>query len=245
MERCINLVKAQFEELRKKYQYLFYHVEENSQKIIGTIFFEDNGIKSKYDIEVNISQDYPNTIPSVCETKGVISKDWHHNGQYICLETPFRVWEIFRVQETLLNFVDNLVVPYLATYSYYIATNDSSKEHEHGAMGVLRDYKIRFNVQNDLLAFELLRILAEGNYRGHVFCPCGSGEKLRKCHGVCIQGIAADERFKKFDFMQDFLRIAVKLKEDGSITDLRNYSSKKVLRYIEDLKSNPCQKWGY
>lgn len=241
----MNLVEVQFVELRKKYQYLYYLVENKSQKIIGTIFFEDNGIKSEYDIEIDISQDYPQTIPSVCETKGDIPKDWHHNRQYFCLETPFRVWEIFRKQETLLNFIDNLVVPYLAKYSDYRKICNSSNEHEHGAIGVLKDYMKRFNIQDSLLTFKLLRVLAEGNYRGHAPCPCGSGKKLRNCHGACIHDIVVDDRFIEFDFMQDFLRIGIMLEEGKIISDLREYSSKKVLRYIKDVKNNPRQKWGY
>jgi len=241
----MNLVERQFVDLRKKYQYLYKRNDRASTIIAGTIFFDCNKIKDEYEIEIKVSTSYPKTIPLVCETKGKIPKDWHHNGKYFCLETPFRVWEIFRKQETLLNFVENLVVPYLAYYSYFKNTGDSSKEHSHGARGVLDDYKKRFNIKDDLLAFKLLRILTERDYRGHVPCPCGSGEKLRKCHGKCIQTIALDDRFKDYDFMQDYLRIGIQLKEDKAISDLSNYVSKAVSKYVKKIKKNPQQKWGY
>jgi len=241
----MNLVERQFVDLRKKYQYLYKRNDQSSTIITGTIFFDYNNIKDGYEIEINVSTNYPKTIPSVCETKGKIPKDWHHNGKYFCLETPFRVWVIFRKQETLLNFVDNLIVPYLASHSYFKNTGDSSKEHLHGARGVLDDYKKCFNVKDDLLAFKLLRILAERDYRGHVSCPCGSGEKLRKCHGKCIQTIVLDDRFKDFDFMQDYLRIGILLKDENIISDLSMYTSKNVFNYLERIKNNPQQKWGY
>lgn len=241
----MNLVERQFLDLRKKYQYLYKRNDQASTIISGTMFFDYNNIKDEYEIEINVSANYPKTIPSVCETKGKIPKDWHHNGKYFCLETPFRVWEIFRKQETLLNFIDNLALPYLAAFSYFKDTGDSSKVHSHGARGVLDDYKKCFNIKDDLLAFKLLRILAERDYRGHICCPCGNGKKLRKCHGKCIQTIVLDDRFKDFDFMQDYLRIGIQLKNDNIISDLNEYTSKEVFHYLERIKKNPRQKWGY
>jgi len=241
----MNLIERQFVDLRKKYQFLYKRNEQDSTIIAGTILFDNNNIKDKYDIEINISTNYPKTIPSVYETKGKIPKDWHHNGKYFCLETPLGVWEIFKKQETLLNFVDGLVVPYLASYSYFKKTGDSSKGHAHGVRGFLDDYKKRFNTKDDLLAFKLLRILAEGDYRGHASCPCGSGKKLRKCHGKCIQTILLDNRFKNFDFMQDYLNIGILLKGDDIISDPSEYTTKNVLNYLERIKKNPQQKWGY
>lgn len=241
----MNLIDVQFIELRKKYPYLYRQDELDITKIVGTIFFDDDGIKDEYEIEILISKAYPKAIPLVRETKDKIPKDYHHNGDHFCLETPFRVWEIFRREETLLNFVDNLVLPYLALYSYAKRTNDFSKQHAHGTKGVLEDYKKLFNIDEDLLAFKLLRILAERSYRGHSLCPCGSGEKLRKCHGKPIYEIVVDERFRDYDFMQDFLRIAAQFKKDGVITDFKEYLTKNVLSYLEDAKNNPTKKWGY
>jgi len=245
MARNIQLIEAQLDVLRKKYPYLYLQEGNDSTKISGTIFFEDNGVKGKYDVEIILSKDYPRVIPLVRETKGEILKSYHHNGEYFCLETPYRVWKIFRQDETLLNFVDNLVVPYLAVYSNVKETGNSTKEHAHGAKGVLADYKKHFNTTDDLIVLNLLRILAERNYRGHSLCPCGSGEKLRKCHGTCIYNIVTDDRFRQYDFMQDFLQIAVYLKKDGVISDFREYHSTKVQKYIEETKKNPKQKWGY
>ena len=107
----MNLIERQFVDLRKKYQFLYKRNEQVSTIIAGTILFDYNNIKDKYDIEINISNNYPKTIPLVCETKGKIPKDWHHNGKYFCLETRFGVREIFRKQETLINFFDKFVVP--------------------------------------------------------------------------------------------------------------------------------------
>ena len=227
MASGIQLIKAQLNGLRKKYPYLYLQGDENSAIISGTIFFEDNGVKGKFDIEIIFSKDYPKAIPLVRETKGEIPKSYHHNGDYFCLETPFRVWEIFRQNETLLNFVDNLVVPYLAIFVHSQGGKTSTLEHAHGAKGVLADYKKLFNIDDDLLTFKLLKILAEGNYRGHALCPCDSRVKLRKCHGMAIFNIVIDKRFKKYDFMQDFLQIAIYLKKQTCLITIANVVLKK------------------
>ena len=245
MASGIQLIKAQLEELRRKHPYLYIREDKDSPKISGTIFFEDNGARCKFDIEIVFSKDYPTVIPLVRETKGDILKTYHHNGDYFCLETPFRVWEIFRQDETLLNFVDNLVIPYLAIFIHFQGGKVSPREHAHGAKGVLADYKKRFNIDDDLVAFKLLRILAERKYRGHALCPCGSGIKLKKCHGMAIFNIVVDDRFKKYDFMQDFLQIAIYLKKTDVIDNYSECRAEKVLRYIEQIKKNPQKKWNY
>ena len=242
MANNIKLIEYQVALLRKKYPYLYFQKDVNFPKIFGTVFFEDNGILGKYDIEIILSKDYPNKIPLVRESKGEIPKSYHHNDEYLCLEIPFRVWEIFRQDETLLNFVDNLVIPYLAIFANIKEKKYLSREHPHGAKGVLDDYKKRFNVNDDLITFKLLRILAEGNYRGHVLCPCGSKKKFKQCHGMCIFNIVVDNRFRGYDFMQDFLQIAIYLKNANIIDNYKQYMSEKVVKYI---KKSSEKKWNY
>lgn len=245
MASGIQLIKAQLDELRKKHPYLYIREDKDAPKISGTIFFEDNGAKGKFDVEIELSKDYPTVIPLVKETKGDIPKKYHHNGEHFCLETPFRVWEIFKQDETLLNFVNNLVIPYLAIFIHSQGGKNPPREHAHGAEGVLADYKKRFKINDDVIAFKLLRILAERNYRGHALCPCGSKIKLRKCHGMAIFNIVVDDRFKRYDFIQDFLQIAIYLKKTDVIDDYSECRSEKVLRYIEQIKKKPQKKWNY
>lgn len=59
----------------------------------------------------------------------------HHNPDgTLCLEAPLTVHEVFRANETLINFVDNLLVPYLYIHSYYLKYGKLPfGEHAHGA----------------------------------------------------------------------------------------------------------------
>jgi hypothetical protein len=244
---CVNLINKQFIDLRKKHSYLYLLEEERRFIISGTIFIEYRGIKDKYEIEINVSDKYPSKIPSVKEIGGRIPKEYHHNNEFFCLETPFAICEIFRRDETLLNFVDNLVLPYLSSYSVFEESGENIESdthgHEHGARGVLDDYKKRFNTDDDITTVKLLHILAENNYRGHDYCPCGKRKYLRKCHGKYILPIAKNDKLKSHDFMNDYIRIIYFLKTNNVICDLTPYVSEKVVKTVSNGKLD--EKWGY
>lgn len=233
-------VEEQIIELRKKYPYLYPHSDNGNFLVKGTIFFEDETLKDDYEVEILISPRYPKRIPTAKEVGGKIPKEFHHyQDDTLCLETPFKVWEVFRQMETLINFADNLLVPYLYNYSCYRKQGKTPDgEWAHGAEGILADYKTRLNVQNDFDVLNLLRILVEDIYRGHLPCPCGNGNKLRKCHGGLLMKMKSTE----YDFMMDYLMIMADLKKRHGL-NARPYLSKKVQGILDKITNNPDKKW--
>jgi hypothetical protein len=235
-------VESQCLELRQKYPYLFLEKTSDAYIIRGTIFIEKDEIKDRYEIEIQIALDYPKKVPTVKETGAKIASNFHHNPDgTLCLEAPLAVYEVFRADETLLNYVDNLLTPYLYNHSYYTKNNKLPYgEHAHGAEGILADYKKRFGVSEDSVILGLLQILAEDAYRGHRLCPCGSQQKLRNCHGRHILNLINVQ----FNFMKDFIQILGWLKKEKQF-DVSPYISKKVKNVIASLKSVPNEKWTY
>lgn len=235
----MDIVESQFIALRKKYPYLYL----DGRNIRGTIFIEGDGIKDNYEVEINIPRDYPCSIPQAREIGEKIPKDFHRTaGGALCLETPFTAWETFHKDEMLLNFVDNLLVPYLFSHSSFKTSGKMPLgERAHGAQGVLDDYKTRFDVTDDIAAFNLLRILAEDIYKGHLLCPCGAQRKLRDCHGKRLLAMKATG----YDFMMDYLMIMCNLKNKKKINNTDSYMSKRVRTVLSSIKNNPEQKWGY
>lgn len=243
----MNVINRQFIDLRKKHTYLYLHEEDHCFIINGTIFIECRDIKDKYEIEINVSDKYPSIIPSVKEIGGRIPKEYHHNNGFLCIELPFTICEIFRKDETLLNFVDSLILPYLSSYSVFEESGENIESdthgHAHGARGVLDDYKKRFNTDDDITAVKLLHILAEDNYRKLDPCPCGSRKNLKKCHGKHIYPIVINVKLNGHDFMNDYIRIVSMLRKDNIIKDISNCFSEKVKRSI--LNGKLDEKWGY
>lgn len=235
-------VEAQCLELRQKYPYLFLEKRGDEYSVRGTIFIEKDDIKDRYEVEIQINRDYPKKVPTVRETESKIAKTFHHNPDgTLCLEAPLTVREVFRANETLINFVDNLLVPYLYVHSYYLKHSKLPfGEHAHGAEGILEDYKKRFEISEDSSVLRLLQILAENTYRGHHACPCRSERKLRDCHGKYLLRLIGIQ----FNFMKDYLEILAWLKKTKNL-DVISFLSGKTQRVLDLIKSNPSHKWSY
>lgn len=235
-------VETQCLELRQKYPYLFLKKKDDEYFVSGTIFIEKDDIKDRYEVEIQINRDYPKKVPTVRETRSKIVQTFHHYPDGIlCLEAPLTVHEIFQANKTLINFIDNLLVPYLYVHSYYLKHDKLPfGEHAHGAEGILEDYKKRFEISEDSSVLRLLQILAENTYRGHYICPCGSKRKLRDCHGKNLLRLKSTE----FNFMKDYLEILTWLKKTKNF-DIAQFISRRVKGVIEKIKANPNQKWGY
>ena len=209
-------VEVQCLELRQKYPYLFLEKRDDGYSVCGTIFIEKDDIKDRYEVEIQVNREYPKKVPTVRETGSKIAETFHHNPDgSLCLEAPLAVYEVFRANETLINFVDNLLVPYLYVHSHYLKHGKLPfGEHTHGAEGILEDYKKRFEITEDSSVLRLIQILAENTYRGHHVCPCGSKKKLRDCHGKCLLRLIGIQ----FNFMKDYLEILGWLKKLKALT---------------------------
>lgn len=229
-------IEKQFFQLQQKYPYLLFQRKKEGCFISGTIFIESNEIKDQYEIEIAIPNDYPKKIPTVKELGGKIPKEFHHNSnEALCLETPFRVQKVFSECETLLSFIDNLVIPYLSSYSYYVINGKLPYgEHKHGTEGILEDYKQEFGVSEDYIVIRLLQILVEDNYRGHHLCPCGSEKNIRNCHGQNILSI----KTLKYNFINDFGLILIWLKKTRNF-NISPFISKKVKKIIKKITYEP------
>jgi hypothetical protein len=235
-------VEKQYLELRSKYPYLFIEKKDDGYIIRGTIFIEKDDIKDQYEVEIRVAFDYPKTIPTVIETGSKIASTFHHNPDgTLCLEAPLTVHEVFRINETLIYFVDDLLIPYLYNHSYYLKHGKLPfGEHAHGAEGIFEDYKRRFQLTDDSLILRLIQILAEKSYRGHQVCPCRSGRKLRNCHGKNLISLINI----KFNFMKDYLEIIGWLKKTKNF-EIAPFLSKNVRGVLSQIKANPNQKWDY
>ena len=44
-------------------------------------------------------------------------------------------------------------------------------------------------MRDDLVALTVVCFLFEHGYRGHHYCPCGSGQKVRACHGPALRAL--------------------------------------------------------
>jgi hypothetical protein len=162
-------------------------------------------IQDDYDIEIAIPDDYPQNPPTVKEIGNKIprDKDNHVNSTdgTLCLGAPLAVKETFAQRRNLLWFVKEQVVRFLFNNSYkrdYGVRPDG--ELPHYGKGLLEYYYEFFGTTDNITVLEFLRILANNHYDDHSICPCGSGNKIRKCHYRILKKARRLQSAKKFQY---------------------------------------------
>ena len=195
--------------------------------------FQETTIEDMFEIELLLPPNYPAIPPAAAETGGRIPTDFHKltDGSF-CLGTPLEVRMKFGKTQRLLPFVEDLVVPYLFSFRYW---QDHGKmpfgEFSHGGKGILESYQALLSVESPSGVLALLKILGDGSYRGHQACPCGSGARLRHCHGARLLGLNSVQSADHF--LRDIGAILVSLsKEDFQAVD-RNILSQDLLTRVK------------
>jgi len=155
--------------------------------------FSGHQIDDQYSIKITIPKKYPDVLPKIQETANLIPGDFHHyQDDSLCLGAPIAVRYKFKKEPTLVGFVYNCVIPYLYSFSYKIKFGKMPYgELSHGTLGILEYYEDLFDMKDRRRIVRMIQILAEDNYRGHDRCPCGSGKRLRSCHGKVLRELMA------------------------------------------------------
>jgi len=190
-------LKRQIVELTSVHKGLTYVVGHDDAETIvsGALPFEASAdgletITESFEIELIIPHDFPETLPRVKETGGRIGTDYEHlhPGGTLCLAVPVEQRRVFFEQPTLLGFVNRLVIPYLYGYCFWKKYGRHPfDEAAHGHEGILRHYVDTLGLRDDLAALAVICFLFEHGYRGHHDCPCGSGLRVRACHGRALR----------------------------------------------------------
>lgn len=196
--------EQQIEELRHHYGDLDRESESEKEIILaGKIFVNrtHNGftLRKSYAIKIVIPFDSED-LPYVIDVAGAIAKDYPHrySDGRLCLETDTAIRIRFASEFSLLVWMQDYVETYFFSYEYYIRYGEFPfGERSHGIKGLLETYQDLFRTENLTQAASLVLFIRNQRYRGHIPCPCGSGLKLRNCHGKYIMKYCTDPELKK------------------------------------------------
>lgn len=178
---------------------------EDAWQIRGKIRFSREYLKRRVDdeylVEILVLKDYPISLPKIFEIEGRIPIDFHRfQDEALCLGAPLEVKAKFRKRPTLLGYVDNCVIPYLYSYSYKCKFGKLPfGELSHGGKGLLEFYQNLFGIKDPRRVQRFLEILSLGNYQDRTRCPCGSGRRLRICHGSLIDKLLTLQGASEFN----------------------------------------------
>lgn len=138
-------------------------------------------------------------LPYVIDDGNHIDSNYPHryiNGK-LCLETDTAIRLRFVDGFMLDIWMSEYVETYFFSYEFYQRYGEYPfGEREHGYEGILQTYSDVFHEMDSIKTIKIMKSISTQDYRGHVPCPCGSGKRLRACHGPVIMNFYTDDRFK-------------------------------------------------
>ena len=191
-------LREQFAELTGVHKGLGRVVEDDVHTVLsGALRFEASAdgletISESFEIELRVPHAFPDRFPQASEIGGRIGADYDHLNPdgTLCLAVPIEQRRLFLEQPTLLGFVNLLLVPYLYGYSFWRKHGHHPfGESPHGAEGILGHYVDTLGLRDPVAALAVISFLFEHRYRGHHDCPCGSGRRVRVCHGPALRAL--------------------------------------------------------
>jgi hypothetical protein len=173
-------------ELKKKYPDLRVIVQGDLVFLIGSFPILHDGIElDRFQIMVQIAGNFPESIPIVRETGGRVpnSPDWHtYDKGALCVMVP-EEWLANPESGSIMAFLDGPVRNYFLGHT--LAESGLQRpmgERSHGSRGLLEAYGEMVGSAEPISIRKYLAFLSKDRVKGHWDCPCGSGNKLRKCH---------------------------------------------------------------
>jgi hypothetical protein len=143
-------------------------------------------------IEIEIPSNFPTAWPRVWETGGRIPRilDRHVNGAdgTLCVILPDEAFIRYASTITLLEYLNG---PLRNFFIGQLSVENGHPwpwgEHAHGVKGAVAYYGELLGVGDALTIGNVLYMIWKGRYKGHWPCPCGSGQKIRNCHGPTMR----------------------------------------------------------
>ena len=161
--------------------------------VAGTYLLFENGVIanpagpiSEFDIEMVLSERYPDREPKVFEVGGRIPQtpDRHLNDDGDCCVTVWENWLVCAEDHSFAAFMNGPVNEFfLGQYWFEKTKRWPFGERPHGPKGLEEAYADALGIPHKKknLIYHL-RLLSKDWPKGHWLCPCGSGKKLRHCH---------------------------------------------------------------
>lgn len=138
----------------------------------------------KYPLVVSVSK-VTMAPPIASVPVGTINSLYPHvyNDGRLCLATDIDQLLYLEQDPSIVGWMKKFVEPYFVSYEYYQRYGEYPfGDRLHGYFGILQSYSDILKADTNII-YPLMDYIYRNEYRGHVQCPCGSGKKIRNCHG--------------------------------------------------------------
>jgi len=145
-------------------------------------------------LKIVIPYDYPASEPMVFSEEPLPEGLSHVNcdGSF-CMGTIGEISQFLVNNPSIADYLERFLNPFIYTIDWY-AKYESYPfgEREHGAKGLKEYYINDWGLTEEQFRI-MVYIIFNKKYRGHAKCFCGSGKKLRDCHGAKLLPIIKNE----------------------------------------------------
>lgn len=157
-----------------------------------------------------------NELPYVIDVGNAVASEYIHrySDGKLCLETDAAIKLRFIDGLDLCSWMEEYVEPYYFSYEYHKRFGMFPfDERPHGIGGILDTYQEVLHCSDPPITFKLICYALKEKYRGHHICPCGSGKKLRLCHGQYLYPFMTSDSYRRI-MNDDYQTIMEVLKID-------------------------------
>lgn len=164
---------------------------------IYSLEYNDCVFQGERNIKLIVQKDFPNSIPKFYVFKYPDHIEHIYSDGNVCLATIGEMIYYLNENPTIKAFITKFIDSFLYTLDWFEKyKNYPFGDREHGYKGLL-DYYL-----NDLKLtkgqYNRMAIMIDRNgYRGHLPCICGSGKRLRNCHGKFILPIIKNASYRE------------------------------------------------
>jgi hypothetical protein len=155
---------------------------------------------------MGIPDSNPEDLPIIKEVRGKKLKGFSHvnpDGTF-CLATPIMVRSKLKESNSLLDFVENLLIPFLFSGFYWKTFSRLPfAAASHGGAGILEEYCILLDIHSPDAAKSFLKMLATNFYPLLNTCPCGNKKTLKECHYPRLLELSKLQSQQEFKFELD------------------------------------------
>jgi len=187
-KRQPKLVEAIRKDLEARYPDLRFVEEGDTAFVRGSFPIVHEGrALARYQIEVEFLPDYPHCLPRLRETEGriphILDRHVLPTSGTACLFVDEDWLLTVGGEPSLREFLDGPVRDFFLGQALVEAGKPwPFGERSHGIKGLLEAYGEWFGTEDEAVILRHVDYLSREKIKGHWECPCGSGQKLRKCH---------------------------------------------------------------
>lgn len=186
---------------------------DNHIELAGNLIVSGpKGPFDSYEVLVGVPSGFPWNEPIVFETGNRIPRiaDRHiFESHGSCCLGVWEEWLLRSQDHSAAAFLNGPLHDYFLSQSWYEAKGQwPFGDRSHGENGVVESFCDVLGVElSKDLAVRYLKLLSRERLKGHSFCPCGSGLRLRNCHELKLTDLQSVINTRMANRMLERLKI--------------------------------------